>query len=514
MLFFLNDTMQSNKSGIEFAQIQRLNLFKKNNRSAMIVTRQYNNLLHQVTAESGIDDQHFVNMFDYFQEACSVPTKKISINDLSIDENWNRRDIGNDYAYDYKGRQILYVRRNNDPEKTIMNVQYFDHYGKLLKVCWYDNRGFISVEHLYDWQGRISTENYYTPNGKLVIQISHLFNRQFQISDSYHLFNFRGKNYQFTGLSTLFRFFLDQLVTDKAICKDEPVGLIIDRNLELAESVLNMHHRVPRYMQLHSNHVNNPADVMNSTYNYNYEWGFNHINEWDGIITLTLQQQDDVKLRLGKYGVPIYRIPSAIVSDEVRNAKHVPFNQRKLHKVVIVARLSPEKQQSNLIAAWPMILEKVPDATLDLWGYANEGYDKKLQEIVKELGVEKSVNFKGYTNNVGKVDDEAQLMVLPSSAEGLSIALVEAESHGLPMVANDIKYGPGDIIIDGRDGVLTRNGDIKGLAKAVINLLTDQNKLEKMSENAYEDSYRYSEPSVMKLWQQIIDDVNKKGANK
>lgn len=35
-----------------------------------------------------------------------------------------------------------------------------------------------------------------------------------------------------------------------------------------------------------------------------------------------------------------------------------------------------------------------------------------------------------------------------------------------------------------------------------------------MSKNAYEDSYRYSEPAVMKLWQQIIDDVNKKGANK
>ena len=82
------------------------------------------------------------------------------------------------------------------------------------------------------------------------------------------------------------------------------------------------------------------------------------------------------------------------------------------------------------------------------------------------------------------------------------------------MVANDIKYGPGDIIIDGRDGILTRNGDIKGLAKAVTTLLTDQKKLAEMSKNAYEDSYRYSEPAVMKLWQQIIDDVNKKGANK
>lgn len=514
MLFFLNETILPNKSGIEFAEIQRLNLFKKYNQPAMIVTKLYNNLLHQVINNAGIDDQHFINMFDYFQEARLVETKKITISDLQIDKSLTRKSNGNDYSYEINGRQILYVRRNNDPEKTIINVQYFDHYGKLLKVCWYDNRGFLSVEHLYDWQGRIATENYFTPSGRLVLQISHLFNRASKLIDNYHLFNYHGHNYQFTGIDQLFSFFLDQLVTDQSICDGQAAGLIVDRNFELAESVLNMKHRVPRYMQLHSNHVNNPADVMNSDYNYNYAWGFAHTKEWDGIIALTLQQQDDVKLRLGKYGVPIYRIPSAIVSDEVRKAPHVPFEQRKLHKVVIVARLSPEKQQAHLISAWPKIIEQVPDATLDLWGYANEGYDKTLKDQVKALGLEKSIQFKGFTTDVAKVDDEAQLMVLPSNAEGLSIALVEAESHGLPMVANDIKYGPGDIIIDGRDGILTRNGDIKGLAKAVISLLTDQKKLAEMSKNAYDDSYRYSEPAVMKLWQQIIDDVAKKGANK
>lgn len=514
MLFFLNDIIQTNKSGIEVAQIQRLNLFKKYNQPAMIVTRRYSNVLHKVLDDSGIDDGHFVDMFDYFQEARLVPTKKITIDDLLIDKSLDRRADGNNYSYLRNGHQVLYVRRNNDSAKTIINVQYFDHYGKLLKVSWYDNRGFLSVDHLYDWHGHISTENYYTPTGKLVIQLSHLFNRSIKVSDSYHLFNFHGHNYQFNGLAELFSFFLDQLVTDKSICGNEPVGLIVDRNFELAESVLHMKQRVPRYMQLHSNHVNNPADVMNSSYNYNYAWGFYHIREWDGIIALTLQQQDDVKLRLGKYGIPIYRIPSAIVSDQVRNAPHIPFEERKLHKVVVVARLSPEKQQEHIISAWPKILEQIPDATLDLWGYANEGYDKKLKEQVKKLGLENSVSFKGFTTEVGKVDDEAQLMVLPSSAEGLSIALVEAESHGLPMVANDIKYGPGDIIINGRDGILTRNGDIKGLAKAVITLLTDQKKLAEISKNAYEDSYRYSEPSVMKLWDQIIEDVNKKGANK
>ena len=179
-----------------------------------------------------------------------------------------------------------------------------------------------------------------------------------------------------------------------------------------------------------------------------------------------------------------------------------------------MARLSPEKQQEHLIAAWPQILKAVPDAQLDLWGYANDNYDQKLKKQVKELGLEGSVHFCGYTTAVGEVDDQAQLMVLPTRVEGLSIALVEAGAHGLPAIANDVKYGPSDVIIDKRDGLLTKNGDIDGLAKAVISLLTDQDRLAQMSANAYEDSKRYSEPSVMKLWRKIIDDMNEREAGK
>ena len=58
----------------------------------------------------------------------------------------------------------------------------------------------------------------------------------------------------------------------------------------------------------------------------------------------------------------------------------------------------------------------------------------------------------------------------------------------MPIIANDIKYGPSDVVIDRQDGLLTKNGDIDGLAQAIIRLLQDQEQLAKMSENAYADS--------------------------
>lgn len=513
MLLFLNDVIQINKSGIEFAQIQRLNLFKQYHEPAMIVTRQYSNELHYIIKESGIDEDHFINMFDYFQNARSVAAHPVKADDVHVNPNWQKKVNGQNILYSQDGHLVLLIRCKSKDDSTVLNLQTFDHFGKLLKISWYDVRGFISVEQLFDWRNKMAVENYYTPKGKLAIQKTNLVNKQGEKVTNYHLFDYKGADYQFVGLDAMTRFFLDELVTDKTVCGDGPVGIIVDRNFENAWSVLNMHNRVPRYMQLHSIQVNDTSNIMNSIFNYNYEWGFRHLKDWDGIIALTPQQEVDVKLRFGKYGVPIYHVPSAVVSDKQINAPHVPFDSRKLHKVVVVARLSPEKQQEHIIAAWPQILEKVPDATLDLWGYANDNYDVKLRKQIKKLGLEKSVSLKGFTSNISKVDDEAQLMVLPTSGEGLAIALVEAESHGLPMVANDVKYGPGDIIIEGRDGLLTKNGDIDGLAKAVITLLTDQKKLAEMSENAYEDSKRYSGPVVMKLWQKIIDDVNSKGVN-
>lgn len=513
MLLFLNDNLQRNQSGIEHAQIKRLNLFKKFNQPAKIVTRQYSNELHLVVEAAGIKDQDFINLFDYFQNACLVPHRIVKLQDLHLNPKWKRKADGISYNY-YDGKtRVMYVRRRNDRDRSIINLQYFDHFGKLLKVVWYDNRGFASVEQLYDWNGQIAVENYLRPDGQLALQKVNFKDRRQQKATSYHLFNWHGQDWQFANFDELTRFFYDQLAVDPALNSDGPLGLVVDRVYELGWAVLNMHHRVFRVMQLHNDHVNNPSDMMHSTLNYNYQWGLDHLKDWDGIIALTPQQQADVQDRFGKQGVKIYRIPGPIVADEVLAAPHVDFAKRQRDLVVMVARLSPEKQQDHLLQAWPKILQQVPDAQLELWGYANDNFDQKLKAQVNAEQIENSVTFCGYTTDVNAVYERAQLLILPSRAEGLPLSLVEAQSHGLPIVANDIKYGPADVVIDQQDGLLTKNGDIDGLAQAIISLLTDQKRLAEFSAHAYQDSARYSAANVMKLWNELLDDMPKEVAD-
>ncbi len=123
------------------------------------------------------------------------------------------------------------------------------------------------------------------------------------------------------------------MVTDKQICGEGPVGFVVDRVYELGWAVLHMKHWVFRFFQLHNDHVNNPDDMLHSTLNYNYDWGLKHLQDWDGVIALTPQQQEDLQDRFGKFGVKIYRIPGPIVPAAVINKRHVPFKSERKNKL-------------------------------------------------------------------------------------------------------------------------------------------------------------------------------------
>lgn len=510
MYYFLDDNMQDHKSGIEHAEIKRLNLFNTYNVPAKIMTIQYNNELHKVTRAAGIDDSQLVNLYDYFQEAFNIEDKPKMIQDIQIDSSWRRAADGASYNYYDGDQRMMYIRRRSENDKRVMNLQYFDHFGKLLNVKWFDVRGFISVEQVYGWDGKISIENYLKPDGTIAIQKARMHDRQGKDIEHFIL-NYHQQKYSFANFTELASFFYDQVVVDDQLNEGTEPKFIVDRSYELAWPVFHMKNRVYRAMQLHNNHVNDSKDMLHAEYNYNYAYGLNHLTNWDGLIGLTHQQKIDLDARFGDEGVKIYQIPGPIVPEATLNAKRVEFAKRTPLKVVMVARISSEKQQDQLAHAWKQVIAVVPEASLDFWGYENEDFGKKVKAIIKEEQLEKSITFKGYTSDVASVYDDAQLLILPSRAEGLPLSLVEAQSHGLPIISNDIKYGPADVVIDGQDGILTTNGDIDGLAKAIISLLTDQKKLEKFSENAYEDSKRYSEAAVMDKWNVLIKDAEQFG---
>nr|WP_247594495.1 glycosyltransferase [Pediococcus argentinicus] len=185
----------------------------------------------------------------------------------------------------------------------------------------------------------------------------------------------------------------------------------------------------------------------------------------------------------------------------------VDFNLRTPGKIIVVARLFPEKRLDHIIKAFQIVNQSIPFATLDIWGYGDGVTDPKLKQQVQDSGLSDSVFFKGYSDNIAFEMDQAQLSVLTSTVEGFALAVLEAQSHGIPVVSYDIPYGPSDIIQNDVSGKLVPDGDYHALAQAMIDLLSNDDLLQKYSEAAYQNRTRFDEATVWQEWQALDDDA-------
>lgn len=139
------------------------------------------------------------------------------------------------------------------------------------------------------------------------------------------------------------------------------------------------------------------------------------------------------------------------------------------HRVISIGRYEYQKGYDRLINAWALIAQQVPDWTLHIFG---EGSLRSvLTKQIKDLHLEDSVFLDGATNNVGKELSNSSIVAFTSNYEGFPMAIVEVESAGLPVVSFDAPCGPKDIIRDGEDGFLVKDGDVEGLGKRLLSLM-------------------------------------------
>ncbi len=120
-----------------------------------------------------------------------------------------------------------------------------------------------------------------------------------------------------------------------------------------------------------------------------------------------------------------------------------------------------------LLSAWPQVRRAHPRAMLIIIGTGGE-------EAALRNAAGAGVQFTGNVENVLPYLQAADLFVLPSASEGLSNALLEALSTGLPVVATAIG-GSIDVIEHGKNGWLVRAGDLNELREAIVMLLNNKN---------------------------------------
>ncbi len=138
--------------------------------------------------------------------------------------------------------------------------------------------------------------------------------------------------------------------------------------------------------------------------------------------------------------------------------------------VVMVARLSPEKDAATLVRAAALAVRAEPSFRLEIAG--DGACLPSLRALTTELGLDAHVRFHGAVRDVPALLARASAFVLPSISEGVSLTLLEAMARGLPVVATRVGGTP-EVVLHEQTGLLVPPGDPAALAERLVSLLRD-----------------------------------------
>ncbi|MFD1485606.1 glycosyltransferase [Lacticaseibacillus baoqingensis] len=323
------------------------------------------------------------------------------------------------------------------------------------------------------------------------------------VASSYRLQLSDGRQWHLLNQEQAYTVFLDCLNRDDG----EGGTFISDRSNHTNRPMLNMTTKARKLEHFHNIHFADYHDPMHSPLTYPSIAESDNLSRTDMVITPTRAQAQDMAQRL-RTQVPIVAIPVGSVTPAQLAQPHIPMDQRQRGQILIVARMYYEKHLDDALWAFKRAHDQLPWLTLTIYGYGDGTTDhrdeKLLHKIVDEQHLNDCVTFAGYTNDIGKVYDQSQLLLLSSRYEGFVLAILEAASHGVPTVSYDTHYGPAELIQPGQSGELLPYGDVNGLGDAIIKTFSTQGRLTALSAGAYARAADFSQERVWARWQETV----------
>ena len=169
--------------------------------------------------------------------------------------------------------------------------------------------------------------------------------------------------------------------------------------------------------------------------------------------------------------------------------------------ILTVCTLRPEKNLGMLLRAVASV-HKILESNLEVWIVGDGGEKKALEKLANKLRINKFVTFLGECETPENLMKRSTLFVSTSNYEGFGLAVAEAMSVGVPVIATD-SGGVSEVM--GETGFLIPVGDEEALRNKIIDLLEYSD--EELSRIGYTQSKRikekFSEQSWFKKWTEI-----------
>ncbi|WP_214111048.1 glycosyltransferase family 4 protein [Acrocarpospora catenulata] len=213
-------------------------------------------------------------------------------------------------------------------------------------------------------------------------------------------------------------------------------------------------------------------------------------------VVAVLTRTDQTDYRKLAPGVRTVHIPNAVSGAGRRRATLTAPT------VIAAGRLRTQKGFDLLIPAFEQIAPDHPGWRLDIYG---EG--PKLQALRGSVKLRGQVKLHGRTSRLDEELANASIFALSSRFEGLPMVMLEAMAHGLAVAGFDCPTGPGDVLVDGVNGLLVPPEDVAGLGRAIARLMDDPGLRQRLGEAALETAAQYAPEAIMPRWEELFTEL-------
>jgi glycosyltransferase involved in cell wall biosynthesis len=202
-----------------------------------------------------------------------------------------------------------------------------------------------------------------------------------------------------------------------------------------------------------------------------------------------------------------------LVYNCIDTEKYKPVETKKEDIILAISHLSKQNVErkgiKDIISSVPFVLKKHPRTKFVIVGKKLDGYEE-LSNLVRSLGIEKSVEFAGFISEKEKIAlyNRAKAFVSPSEHEGFGVAIAESMACELPVVVTK-KGAIAEVV--GNVGLYVKFHDVEGIANAINKLLTNEEFRKNMGRKSRERIENFSyEKRKQEIWE-VVEKVIKSG---
>lgn len=224
-------------------------------------------------------------------------------------------------------------------------------------------------------------------------------------------------------------------------------------------------------------HIHMGNQLNDHTENGLFKWC---LRRADKIVFLAKKWQDLFAEKYADIKVPTTVIYNACDTSK-RNIDKTLGNRDK--SIIMAGYFDDNKAPNLLIEAWATLKDKYPDWKLTLMG---NGDVERFEQMAHDKGLDDCICFPGYLTGESKkaVWDRASILCLCSYNEGFPMVVLEAWTHGIPVVSTPVGGLP-DVIEEGKNCLTFPFGDHKKLADQLARLIKDKELRMSMGQYAF-----------------------------